>query len=154
MRWPRWVRWPWRKRSRPSMPTRTAAALRHLYFNYQKQRRMWGYSVLSSMALMCLFVVMSLFTDTNLWVLAIPTVAIIFSFFQMRRCSGLVRVLRHALIVQNQIDRAQAKAEREAEEAAKQAEEEATGLSSEGPAERDGPPTIAPDGPAEEADES
>ena len=83
MRWPKRIRWPWRRRTRPSAPKRTAEALRNLYFDYLKQKRMWGYSVISSMMLMCLFISMSLFADTNFWVLAIPVTAIVFSFFKI-----------------------------------------------------------------------
>jgi hypothetical protein len=65
-----------------------------------------------------LFIVFSLFTDTNLWVLTIPFLASIFSVFQMRRCGELVEVLRQALTVQIQIDKKMAEAEKKANEKA------------------------------------
>ena len=126
----RMLRLPWRKRSGPSVPQRTTDALRQLYHNHQKQKRHWAFIILSALMLMCLFVVMSLFTTPNLWVVAIPFAVVVYSFFQIRRCGRLARMLRQALAVQSQIDKAQkeaeAKAKAEAEaEAAAEAEREA-----------------------------
>jgi hypothetical protein len=109
-----------RRGQAPAKPQRTAESLRQLYFNHQKQKRHWAFIVLSALMLMCLFIVMSLFTKPNLWVIGIPFAVIVYSFFQIRRCGNLARMLRQALAVQSQIDKAQ----REAEEKAKAGEEE------------------------------
>ena len=66
---------------------------------------------MSSLMLVCLFIVMSLFTTPNLWVIAIPFTVILYSYFQIRRCSRLARMIRQALAVQSQIDKAQKEAE-------------------------------------------
>jgi|GEM_PF-1744840 uncharacterized membrane protein len=114
LRWIKNIRWPWRKKPPLAPPKRTADALRRLYYNYQRQRRLWGYIVLSALMMSSLFIVFSLFTDTNLWVLTIPAMASIFSVHQMRRCGELVNVLRQALTVQIQIDKKLAEAEQKA----------------------------------------
>ena len=109
-----------RRSQAPAKAQKTAESLRQLYFNHQKQKRHWAFIVLSALMLMCLFVVMSLFTKPNLWVIGIPFAVIVYSFFQIRRCGNLARMLRQALAVQSQIDKAQ----KEAEEKAKAEEEE------------------------------
>ena len=100
-----------RKRPAASDPQRTAESLRQLYFIHQKQKRHWIYIIMSSLMLVCLFIVMSLFTTPNLWVIAIPFTVILYSYFQIRRCSRLARMIRQALAVQSQIDKAQKEAE-------------------------------------------
>lgn len=110
--------WPWHKRASSRVPAGTADALRHLYFNYRRQKRLWGYSVLSSVMLMCLFFVLSLFVHPDPWVIVIPLIALAFSVMQLHRCKDIVRVIRQALSIQQQIDREKAAAEAEAPEAA------------------------------------
>ena len=114
LRWIKKIRWPWRRKRPLAPPKRTADALRRLYYNYQRQRRLWGYIVLSALMMSSLFIVFSLFTETNLWVLTLPFLASIFSVHQMRRCGELVNVLRQALTVQIQIDKKLAEAEQKA----------------------------------------
>ena len=130
LKWFKRIRWPWQRKRALAPPKRTADALRRLYYNYQRQRRLWGYIVISALMMSSLFIVFSLFTDTNLWVLTIPFLTSVFSVYQMRRCSELVSVLRQALTVQIQIDKKLAEAERKAQEeaeaeAAQQAEAQA-----------------------------
>ena len=99
------------------MPARTVDALRHLYFSYQRQRKMWIYTVFSSAMLMCLFVVLSLFSSADFWLLTIPSAVIVFSVLQLYRCKDICRTLRQTLAVQHQIDQAQTEAEQQEEEA-------------------------------------
>ena len=97
--------------------------------------------MVSSLFLMSIFVVLSLFTDSDLWVITIPLTAIVFSIFQTYRCKDIVKMLRQALVIQQQIDRAREEAEQR-----RQAEEEAGG-GSVSSAQREAPrhPPMDPD---------
>ena len=148
MRWPRWLRWRRRQRPQPPESIRTADALRRLHTNYQKQKRMWLYSVLSSLVLVSLFVVLSLFSSVSWWVLALPAAGIIISLTQIHRCNDIVRILRHALVVQHQVDRAQAEAEQQQkEEEARAAEAQARGAEAGGTVEDPRVPEVEVEGP-------
>ena len=118
MRWFRSLRWPWSKRPLASLPARTADALRRLYMDHRRQRRLWAYSVCSAMVLASLFVIFNVFIEANLWVVLVPSVAIIFAAMQMRKCKSIGRLLRQAITVQHQVEqiRAEAEAQRLAEE--------------------------------------
>ena len=148
MRWPRWLRWRRRQGPQPSEPMSTADALRRLHSNYQKQKRMWLYSVLSSLVLVSLFVVLSLFSSASWWVLALPAAGSIISLTQIHRCNDIVRILRHALVVQHQVDRAQAEAEQQQkEEEARAVEAQAGGPDTGEPEEEAGKSQMEVEGP-------
>jgi len=84
---------------------------------------MWVYVVLSSVAMLTLFLALSLFYAASLWVVIIPVLAIAFAIGQSRRCRNIIGTLRQALITQKEVDRAMA-AQQEAEAAAATAQEE------------------------------
>jgi len=113
MRWLKRLRPPWRRRTQPARSDDPTEALRELYQDYQGQQKRWGYSVISSLCLMAIFIVFGLFTVVNLWVITIPLVAIFFSVFQTYRCKDIVRVLRQARVIQKQCDWAREEAERQ-----------------------------------------
>lgn len=114
--WLKRIRWPWQRRAASRAPAHTAEALRRLYLGYQRQRRGWGYVVISAISIASLFIMFSLFAEMNLWVLILPLIALLFAIFQIRRSGDLVRVLRQALTMQRQIDRKRAEAEQAAAE--------------------------------------
>ncbi len=107
----RQIRWPWKKRTPSELPTRTADALRRLYYRHQRQRRLWGYIVLTALLMTTLFLAFSLLTKGGFWVVAIPLIVLIFSIYQIRRNRDLSRLLRQALAIQSQIDKAQEEAQ-------------------------------------------
>lgn len=114
---------PWKKKG--NEPTVTATTplgqIRQLYGHYQKQANRWGYTLLSSMALICFWVVFSVLTGAiDYTYLALPLLGIGVSGWQMRRIKKISGILRNAHEVQQQIDKAEAeKKAREEEEAAK-----------------------------------
>ena len=118
MQWFRAIRWPWSKRPLASLPERTADALRRLYMDHRRQRRRWAYSVCSALVLAALFGIFNVFIEANLWVVLVPSVAIIFAAMQMRKCKSIGRLLRQTLSVQHQVEqmRAEAEAQRLSEE--------------------------------------
>ncbi len=121
MQWFRRLRWPWSKPKPGSLPARTADALRRLYMDHRRQRRLWAYSVCSALVLAALFAafnVFIVFIEANLWVVLVPSVAIIFAAMQMRKCKSIGRLLRQAMTVQHQVEqiRAEAEAQRLSEE--------------------------------------
>ena len=113
------MQWPWRKQPKAPDPlaSRPAHALRHLYRNYQRQERMWGLVILSALGVACLFFVFSVVTPVSFYIFSAPLIVIVFAGFQLRRCRELVRILRHALTIQQTIDKADAVRQKEAEEA-------------------------------------
>lgn len=103
-------------------------ALRQLNSRYMRQKRLWVYIVLSSLGLVIVFVLFSIFWS-DLWInaMVIPAAWIILAgigiaVFQIRRCNDVIHTLRQTYVVQVQIEKAQAEKEAEDAEAQKQAE--------------------------------
>ena len=102
-----------RKKQAPKpVPARASQALRQLNSGYYRQKRLWLYIILSSMALLCLFLVIWLFLeDITFWGVLIPLSGILISVFQLYRCNELIRTIRQAQIIQLRIEKAQEEAE-------------------------------------------
>lgn len=115
---------PWKKKDKGPAVTATTplGQIRQLYTHYQKQSNLWGYTLLSSMALICFWVLFSVLTGAvDYTYLTLPVMGIGVSAWQMRRIKSISGILRNAHEVQQQIDKAEAeKKAREEEEAAKQ----------------------------------
>jgi hypothetical protein len=111
-----------KKEEAPAVTAKTALGqIRQLYNHYKKQSNMWGYTLLSSMALICFWVLFSVFRGVNWSYLSLPLLGILISGLQMRRAKHISRILRQAHEVQQQVDKAEAeKRAREEEEAAEQ----------------------------------
>ncbi|HAA78400.1 TPA: hypothetical protein DCE37_25150 [Candidatus Latescibacteria bacterium] len=91
--------------------------IRQLYTHYQKQSNRWGFVLLSSMALICLWVLFSIMVGIiDYTYLTLPVAAISVSIWQMRKTKGISGILRKAHEVQQQIEKAEAEKE-EGEEA-------------------------------------
>lgn len=116
---------PWKQKAdEPAVTAKTPLGqIRQLYNHYQKQSNLWGYTLLSSMVLICIWVLF-FFLDLVDWTyLSLPVAGILISAFQMRRIKQISRILRNAHEVQQQIEKAEAeKKEREAAEAIKRGE--------------------------------
>jgi hypothetical protein len=110
-----------KKEEEPAVTAKTPLGqIRQLYSHYQKQANQWGYTLLSSLALICIWVVFSIFRGVNWSYLSLPLLGIVFSAMQMRRIKGISRILRQAHEVQQEIEKAEAeKKAREEAEAAK-----------------------------------
>lgn len=116
------MRLPWKKKEdAPAVTAKTPlGAIRQLYNHYQKQANQWGYTLLSSMALICFWILYSVFQGVNWAYLSLPLIGIVISAFQMRRIKSISRILRQAHEVQQQIEKAEKeKKAREEAEAAK-----------------------------------
>ena len=117
------MRLPWKKRKEegPAVTAKTPlGAIRQLYNHYQKQANRWGYTLLSSMALICLWIIYSVFQGVTWAYLSLPLIGIGISAFQMHRTKSISRILRQAHEVQQQIEKAEKeKKAREEAEAAK-----------------------------------
>ena len=116
------MRLPWKKKEEgPAVTAKTPlGAIRQLYNHYQKQANQWGYTLLSSMALICFWILYSVFQGVNWAYLTLPLMGIAISAFQMRRIKSISRILRQAHEVQQQIEKAEKeKKAREEAEAAK-----------------------------------
>ena len=111
-----------KKEEAPAVTAKTALGqIRQLYNHYKKQSNMWGYTLLSSMALICFWVLFSVFRGVNWIYLSLPLFGILISGLQMRRAKQISRILRQAHEVQQQVDKAEVeKKAREEEEAAEQ----------------------------------
>ena len=112
---------PWKKKGKgPAVTAKTTlGAIRQLYSQYQKQGNLWGYTLLSSMSLICFWIIYSVFQGVNWSYLSLPIAGIVISALQMRRIKNISRILRQAHEVQQQIDKmaAEKKAREEAEAA-------------------------------------
>jgi len=114
-------RLPWQKALPEQFAKKTSQALRQLNRRYQRQKRLWAYSVLYSLALMAVYVIFAIFLS-GLWEYVIPIAwivlaGVIISILQVRRCHDVIRTLRGAHTIQYRIEKAAAeKAEREGEE--------------------------------------
>ena len=114
---------PWKKKEEvPAVTAKTALGqIRQLYSHYQKQSNMWGYTLLSSMGLICFWILFSVFRGVYWSYLSLPILGIVISALQMRRARNISRILRQAHEVQQEVDKAEAeKKAREEEEAAKE----------------------------------
>lgn len=120
---------PWRKPSPEQFAKKASQALRQLNRRYLRQKRLWVYSLLYSVALMATYCIFAIFLP-GLWEFAIPITwivlaGIIISILQVRRCSDVIRILRQAHSVQYQIEKAEEeKAKKEAEEGHSEAKNE------------------------------
>lgn len=126
------MQWPWRRRGKKKEPkaSKSVDALKQLYRNYQRQSQMWALVILSAVAVACLFFVFSVFTPIDLYILLTPLAVVVFAGIQLRKCRSLVGILRHALMIQQEIDKADSKKKADEEAAelelqARIAEEEA-----------------------------
>ena len=110
-----------KKEEEPAVTAKTPLGqIRQLYSHYQKQANLWGYTLLSSLALICFWVLISIFRGVNWSYLSLPLLGILLSVFQMRRSKGISRILRQAHEVQKEIEKADTeKKAREEAEAAK-----------------------------------
>ncbi len=112
---------PWRKPSPEQFATRPSQALRQLNRRYQRQKRLWVYSFLYSVALMVIYCIFAILLPC-LWEYVIPIAwivlaGIVISILQVRRSNDVIHTLREAHSIQYQIEKAEAeKAEKEAEE--------------------------------------
>ncbi len=109
-----------KKEEEPAVTAKTPLGqIRQLYSHYQKQANLWGYTLLSSLALICFWVLISIFRGVNWSYLSLPLLGILLSVFQMRRSKGISRILRQAHEVQKEIEKAdtEKKAGEEAEAA-------------------------------------
>jgi hypothetical protein len=79
--------------------------------DHRRQRRRWAYSVCSALVLASLFVIFNVFIEANLWVVLVPSIAIIFAAMQMRKCKSIGRLLRQAMSVQHQVEQIRAEVE-------------------------------------------
>ena len=100
---------PWNKKE--DAPTVTAKTqlgqIRQLYNHYQKQSNMWGYTLLSSMALICFWIIYSVFRGVTWSYLSLPLFGILISGLQMRRSKHISRILRQAHEVQQQVEKSE-----------------------------------------------
>lgn len=114
---------PWKKKNEPTVTATTPLGqIRQLYTHYQKQSNRWGYTLLSSMALICFWVLFSIMTEiVDYSYLSLPLAGMGVSFWQMRKIKSISAILRNAHEVQQQIEKAEAeKKAREEEEERKQ----------------------------------
>ena len=122
-------RLPWRSSRPEQFAKKTSQALRQLNRSYQRQKRLWVYSVLYSLALMALYVIFAIFLP-GLWEYVIPIAwivlaGVIISILQVRRCNDVIHTLRGAHTIQYQIEKAAQEGEEETVEESEEAEEEA-----------------------------
>tara|TARA_B100000700_G_scaffold256592_1_gene289914 strand:+ start:612 stop:956 length:345 start_codon:yes stop_codon:yes gene_type:complete len=113
------LRLPWKRKGAQQTVTATTplGQIRQLYTHYQKQSNRWGFVLLSSMALICLWVLFSIMVGIiDYTYLTLPVAAISVSIWQMRKTKGISGILRKAHEVQQQIEKAEAEKE-EGEEA-------------------------------------
>ena len=114
-------RLPWRRSAPERFAPKTSQALRQLNRRYQRQKRLWVYSVLYSLGLMATYVIFAVFLP-GLWEYVIPIAwivlaGVVISILQVRRCNDVIGTLRGAHTVQYQIEKAEAeKAEAEPDE--------------------------------------
>ena len=135
---------PWKRQKRPPVTARTSTgALRQLYSGYQKQTNLWGYTLLSSMVLICLWIVFSVFHEVDFKLLSLPLAGILISSLQMYRIKNISRVLRQAHTIQQQVDKAEAERKQKADEEAAEKEKKA-GLKE----SRSNGPTRMPEAPS------
>ena len=98
-----------KKEEAPAVTAKTALGqIRQLYNHYQKQSNMWGCTLLSSIVLICFWVLFSVFRGVNWSYLSLPLLGILISSLQMRRAKHISRILRQAHEVQQQVDQAEA----------------------------------------------
>ena len=111
---------PWQKKKEgPAVTAKTPLGqIRQLYSHYQKQSNLWGYTLLSSMALILFWVLFSVLQGVDWTYLSLPILGIGISIFQMRRIKSISAILRSAHEVQQQIKKL------EAEKKARDEEEE------------------------------
>ena len=122
------MQWPWKRRRKPDpSPESSASALRQLYRNYRRQAQMWGLVILSAVVVSGLFFLSMVFTKISLYTFAIPGVVVLFAGYHLQKCRAMVTILRHALMIQQEIDKVdeQRRKEAEAAERAAAAAEEA-----------------------------
>lgn len=105
-------RLPWRRSAPERFAPKTSQALRQLNRRYQRQKRLWVYSVLYSLGLMATYVIFAVFLP-GLWEYVIPIAwivlaGVVISILQVRRCNDVIGTLRGAHTVQYQIEKAEA----------------------------------------------
>jgi len=112
---------PWRKASSEQFSKKASEALRQLNRRYLRQKRLWVYSALYSVAIMVTYCIFAIFLS-GLWEYVIPIALIVvsgvvISILQVRRCNDVIRTLRQAHSIQYQIGKAAAEKEAEKEKA-------------------------------------
>ena len=114
---------PWKRKRKDDEVNATTplGQIRQLYTYYQKQSNRWGYLLLSSMALICFWVLFSIMAGVpDYTYLALPLAGIGISIWQMRKIKNISGILKNAHEVQRQIEKAEGeKKAKEEEEAAK-----------------------------------
>jgi len=103
------MNWPWQRRRKPKKESaRPGGALRQLFRNYQKQAQMWGLVIVSAVVVACLFFLSMVVMEVSLYTFIIPALVVAFAGFQLKKCRSMVAILRHALMIQQEIDKADA----------------------------------------------
>lgn len=115
---------PWKRKPQAAVTANTPiGAIRQLYSHYQKQENLWGYALLSSLVLVFLWIVYSIFQGVYFSYLSLPLAGILISGLQMYWIRGISNTLRQAHAIQQQIDKAEAE-KREREDQEPESEEE------------------------------
>ena len=127
-----------KKKEAPAVTAKTALGqIRQLYNHYQKQSNLWGCTLLSSIVLICFWVLFSVFRGVNWSYLSLPLFGILISSLQMRRTKHISRILRQAHEVQQQVDQSEAETKaREEEEADEQGKKSKPKVETNGAASR------------------
>jgi hypothetical protein len=108
--------WPWNRKSSPKIAPQTPTArIRALYVDYQTQRNLWLYVILSSLVLVCFWVIAAFLGLVDAYALSLPAAGLSISVIQLHRIRRISEVLRAAHAIQQQVDRAEA--EKKAQEA-------------------------------------
>lgn len=116
------MQWPWKRRRRKPeqiASTRSAGALRQLYRGYRRQTQMWGLVILSAAVVSGLFFLSMVFTTISLYTFIIPGLVGLFAGYHLQKCRAMAVILRHALTIQQEIDKEDARRQKAAEAAAR-----------------------------------